>query len=209
MKINERVDGIIKYLDSQYPDAGCTLDYKDPLQLMICTQLAAQCTDARVNIVAVDLFKRFPDVDAFADCDIHELEEYIRPTGFYHNKAKNIKAACIKIRDEFDRKVPSTMDELLTLDGVGRKTANLLLGDCFNTPGIVVDTHAKRLTNRMGLTKNEDPTKIEFDLRKIIPEDKWTVFCHQLVMHGREICKARSPECDRCGWRDYCKYGNK
>ncbi len=206
MTKKERVYKIIENLEKIYPEAACSLDYKDPLQLMVATQLAAQCTDARVNIVTKDLFERYRTVHDFADADLEELEQYIRSTGFYHNKAKNIIAACQMIISDFGGKVPSDMDSLLKLPGVGRKTANLLLNDCFGTPGIVVDTHAKRLSNRLGLTKNEDPEKIEYDLMKQIPREKWGSFCHQLVYHGRALCNARKPSCEICDIREYCNF---
>jgi len=206
MDMKQKVDGIIEKLEEMYPDAGCSLEYKDPMQLMIATQLAAQCTDARVNIVTKDLFQKYKTVDDFANADLHELEEDIKSTGFYHNKAKNIIAACKMIISDFGRNVPSDMESLLKLPGVGRKTANLLLNDCFGIPGVVVDTHAKRLSRRIGLTKNEDPEKIEYDLMKIIPKEKWGRFCHQLVYHGRAVCNARKPLCEECQIREYCQY---
>ncbi len=191
-----------------YPDADCSLAYQDPLQLMVATQLAAQCTDARVNIVTKELFKKYKTVDDYANADLKELEQDIKSTGFYRNKARNIIAASKMIIEVFGRNVPSDMDNLLKLPGVGRKTANLLLNDWFGVPGIVIDTHAKRLTNRMGLTNHTDPEKIEYDLMKIIPKEKWGRFCHQLVFHGRAICTARKPKCDRCSILPYCKYGS-
>jgi len=206
MDMKQKVDKIIEKLEEMYPDAGCSLEYNDPLQLMIATQLAAQCTDERVNIVTKDLFKKYKTVDDFANADLHELEQDIRSTGFYHNKAKNIIAACKMIISDFGRNVPSDIESLLKLPGVGRKTANLLLNDCFGIPGIVVDTHAKRLSRRIGLTKHEDPEKIEYDLMKIIPKDKWGRFCHQLVYHGRAVCNARKPLCEKCGISEYCQY---
>ncbi len=200
----KRAEIIVDLLKKAYPDSDCTLDYKDPLQLLIATQLAAQCTDARVNMVTPNLFKKYPDVYAFAVADELELREYIRSTGFYKNKAKNIIGCCQKIISDFNGIVPDTMEELLTLPGVGRKTANLVLGDIFKKPGIVVDTHATRLSNRMGLTKEKDPYKIELDLIKIIPEEEQTDFCHRLVDHGRACCSARKPECDICPLSAFC-----
>ncbi|NLK87025.1 MAG: endonuclease III [Clostridiaceae bacterium] len=205
----ERVKKIVECLEKMYPEAACSLDYTDPLQLMVATQLAAQCTDARVNIVTKDLFEKYKTVYDFADAYQEELEQYIRSTGFYRNKAKNIIAACKMIISDFGGKVPQDMESLLKLPGVGRKTANLLLNDCFGIPGIVVDTHAKRLSNRIGLTKNQDPEKIEYDLMKQIPRDKWGSFCHQLVYHGRAVCNARKPLCDICDIKEYCDYGKK
>lgn len=207
MTEKDRIKNIIDELEKLYPQAGCSLTYRDPLQLLIATQLAAQCTDARVNIVTRDLFKKYRTAQDFANADLHELEEEIRSTGFYHNKAKNIIACCRKIISDFGGEVPHSMDELLTLPGVGRKTANLVLGDIFNIPGVVVDTHAKRLSNRLGLTREQNPEKVEYDLMKVIPREKWTKFCHQLVYHGREVCMARKPRCEKCTLLSYCVYG--
>ena len=206
MTKKEKVKEIIENLEIMYPDADCSLDYKNPLQLMVATQLAAQCTDARVNIVTKDLFEKYKTVYDFGGAELQELEQLIRSTGFYHNKAKNIIAACKMIISDFGGSVPSDMESLLKLPGVGRKTANLLLNDCFAIPGIVVDTHAKRLSKRLGLTKKEDPEKIEYDLMKIIPKDKWGSVCHQLVYHGRALCNARKPKCEKCDLREYCDF---
>ncbi|NLX77612.1 MAG: endonuclease III [Clostridiaceae bacterium] len=209
MNKKQRALKIIEELDRLYPDAGCSLTYKTPLQLLIATQLAAQCTDERVNIVTRDLFEKYKTAEDFANADIKVLEQDIRSTGFYRNKARNIIACCQKIIDEYDGEVPDTMEKLLTLPGVGRKTANVILGNIFNTPGIVVDTHAKRLSNRLGLTKEQDPTKIEFDLMKIIPRERWSRFSNQLVFHGRAVCNARKPDCESCSLKPYCVYGQK
>ena len=206
MNLKNKIDIIIKKLEELYPAASCSLIYEDPLQLMIATQLAAQCTDARVNIVTKGLFHKYKTVDDFASADVEELQQDIRSTGFYRNKAKNIIASSRMLISDFGRNVPSDMESLLKLPGVGRKTANLLLNECFGIPGIVVDTHAKRLSQRIGLTKNEDPEKIEYDLMRIIPKEKWGQFCHLLVSHGREVCKARKPLCSQCEIRDYCDY---
>lgn len=199
---------IIKVFETVYKDADCTLDYTSPLQLLIATQLAAQCTDARVNLVTPALFDRYKTVHDFANADEEELSSYIRSTGFFRNKTKNIIACCKKLISDFGGEVPKTMNELLTLPGVGRKTANLVLGDIFGIPGIVVDTHATRLSNRMGLTTNKDPYKIELDLLKIIPPEYQSSFCHQLVFHGREYCNARKPECDICPIKALCPQKN-
>ena len=200
----ERAARVILLLKEAYPNSDCTLDYKEPLQLLIATQLAAQCTDARVNLVTPALFKKYPDVYAFAAADELELREMIHSTGFYKNKAKNIIGCCRKLISDFDGRVPDTMDELLMLPGVGRKTANLILGDIFNKPSIVVDTHATRLSNRLGFTKEKDPYKIELDLLKIIEPEEQTDFCHRLVDHGRAVCSARSPKCDVCPLNPVC-----
>lgn len=193
-----RVLDIIDIFNTVYADADCTLEYKTALQLLIATQLAAQCTDARVNLVTKDLFQKYPDVYAFAYSDELELQEDIRSTGFFRNKARNIIACCQMLIEKHQGEVPNTMEELLALPGVGRKTANLVLGDFFGVPGIVVDTHATRLSNRMGLTTNQDPYKIELDLQKLVPQENWASFCHQLVYHGRAYCMARNPQCDTC-----------
>ncbi len=206
MKKQEKVLIIKKFFDEVYGDADCTLTYKDPFQLLVATQLAAQCTDARVNLVTPSLFKQFPTIKAFAEADILDMEQAIKSTGFYHNKARNLIACAQKLLSDFNDVVPQTMEELLSLPGVGRKTANLLLGDAFGKPAIVVDTHAKRITNRLGLTKNTDPTKIEMDLRKIVPPEIGSDFCHALVYHGRALCTARAPKCSLCGLQDVCDY---
>jgi len=207
MRKKERINEILRVLSSTYPEAECSLDYNDPLQLLISTQLAAQCTDARVNIVTQTLFLKYRNVYDFAGADLLELEQEIRSTGFFHNKAKNIINCCKMIIEEYDGQVPDNMEQLLKLPGVGRKTANLVLGNIFGIPGIVVDTHAKRLSNRIGLTKNQDPEKIEYDLMKVIPKKYWNSFCHQLVYHGRAICTARKPKCGECKIIEFCNYG--
>lgn len=200
----QRVKDISAIFGKIYSDADCTLEYTTALELLIATQLAAQCTDARVNIVTKDLFVKYPDVYAFANADEMELQEDIRSTGFFRNKARNIIACCRMLIDDYDGEVPGRMEELLKLPGVGRKTANLVLGDFFGIPGVVVDTHAARLSNRMGLTTNQDPYKIELDLQKVVPQDEWADFCHKLVYHGREYCNARKPKCDICPIAHIC-----
>lgn len=199
-----RAAGIYKIFGVVYKDADCTLEYKSALQLLIATQLAAQCTDARVNMVTPTLFAKYPDVYAFANADELELREDIRSTGFFRNKARNIIACCRMLIDDFGGEVPSSMEELLKLPGVGRKTANLVLGDFFGIPGVVVDTHATRLSNRMGFTKESDPYKIELDLRKLLPPEDWAQFCHCLVYHGRAFCTARAPKCGICPVEQLC-----
>lgn len=209
MTKKEKVLIIKDYLDKTYGDAPCTLDYDDPFQLLVATVLAAQCTDARVNLVTPALFKKYPTVKSFAEADVHEVEDLIRSTGFFRNKAKNIVACANTLLEKHDGKVPDTMEELVALPGVGRKIANLLLGDVFGKPCIVVDTHCKRITGLLGLTKNTDPTKIEMDLRKIIPLEYGALFCHQIVEHGRAVCIARRPQCNRCGMNTVCDYYKK
>jgi len=201
----KRAEEFIQILEKTYPEAECTLDYKTPFELLIATQLAAQCTDARVNIVTKDLFKKYPDVESFAAADLTELEKAIRPTGFFRNKAKNIIACSKKLLSDYGGEVPDTMEELLTLDGVGRKTANLVLGDIFKKGGMVIDTHAKRILFRVGLTAEVLPEKVERDTQKLIPREKQSDFCHRLVMHGRAVCTARSPACSNCPAEEICK----
>ena len=209
MRQKEVAEKIIEELDRLYPDAGCSITYSTPLQLLVATQLAAQCTDERVNIVTKELFKKYKTAADFANADLKTLEQEIRPTGFFRNKAKNIRECCRTIIEKYKGEVPDSMEKLLTLPGVGRKTANVILGNIYNIPGIVVDTHAKRLSNRLGLTGEQDPVKIEFDLMKIIPREKWSKFSNQLVFHGRAVCKARNPNCEECTLRPYCVYGKK
>ncbi len=205
MTKKEKILEIRSIFDSVYPDVKCSLDYTTPLEMLIATQLSAQCTDARVNIVTKDLFKRYKSAEDYAGADILELQELIRSAGFYKNKSKNIIACCRRIADIYGGEVPDSMEELLTLPGVGRKTANLVLGDIYHKPAIVVDTHCIRLTNRIGLVSSKDPVKIEFALKKIIPDDYQLRFCHQLVNHGRIRCTARKPDCDCCEIRALCK----
>ncbi len=201
-----KVKRIREIFDICYNDADCTLDFENAFQLLVATQLAAQCTDARVNLVTPALFEKYPDPAAFASAEIEELEEMIRSTGFYRNKARNLKACGAMLCAEFGGEVPDNMEDLLKLPGVGRKTANLLLGDVFGKPGIVVDTHAGRIARRIGLTKNQNPTKVEFDLLKVVPSDYQTRFCHQLVVHGRAVCKAQRPACTACPISECCDY---
>ena len=205
----EKVLNIQKVFNDIYADAECSLDFKTPFELLVATQLAAQCTDARVNTVTPALFKRYPTVYDFANADITELEALVKPTGFFRNKARNIKACAATLIDKFNGTVPNNMNDLLSLPGVGRKTANLILGDVFGIPGIVVDTHAGRLARRIGLTKNTIPAKVEADLLKIVPPEYQTQFCHQLVYHGREFCNARTPKCGICPVNAFCDYSNK
>ena len=205
MKRQEQALLILDKLEEIYPDVKCSLNYTTPLEMLIATQLSAQCTDARVNIVTETLFKKYRSAEDFANADYEELCNDIKSAGFYRNKAKNMIACCQRILEVYNGEVPDTMEDLLTLAGTGRKTANLVLGDIFGKPAYVVDTHCIRLTNRMGLTTNTDPVKIEMDLRKIIPPEKSLHFCHQLVAHGRAVCSARKPDCDGCHLNEVCK----
>lgn len=197
---------IIQRLKTEYPDADCTLDYDDAWKLLVGVRLAAQCTDARVNIVVERLYEKFPDVDALAGAPVEEIEAIVKPCGLGKSKAKDI-SACMKIlKDKYNRKVPDDFDALLKLPGVGRKSANLIMGDVFGKPAIVTDTHCIRLVNRMGLVDNiKEPKKVEMALWKIIPPEEGSDFCHRLVFHGREVCTARTkPYCDRCCLQDIC-----
>jgi len=204
MKLMERAVKVLDILAKEYPDARVTLDFKDPLQLLMATILAAQCTDERVNIVTKGLFKKYRGVAAFAAADLRTLEEEIRPTGFYHNKAKSILACCQMIVDRFKGQVPRTLEELTSLPGVGRKTANIILGNAYGQPAIAVDTHVKRVTHRLGWAKPDDPDKIEFELMEVIPRERWTMACHQLVFHGRNVCPAKNPQCPTCPVNHLC-----
>jgi endonuclease-3 len=200
-----RVRAILQRLDEAYPEASCELIHENPFELLISTILSAQCTDVTVNMVTKDLFPKYPDARALAYADPRALEQEIRPTGFFRNKTKSIMGASKKIVEEFGGKVPQTMEELLTLPGVARKTANVVLGSGFGiASGIVVDTHVQRLSQRLDLTKNTDPKKIEQDLMQIIPREKWILFSHQLIWHGRRVCNARKPRCVECNLERLC-----
>ena len=192
-------------LEKLYPAAECTLDYGEPYELLIATRLAAQCTDARVNIVTKELFKKYPTLEAFANSDLSELEQDVKPCGFYRTKAKSIIEMSQRLISDFGGVVPDTMEELLSLSGVGRKTANLILGDVYGKPAVVTDTHCIRITGRLGLTKNTEPHKVEDDLRKLLPPDKSNDFCHRVVEFGRDVCKARSPKCGECPLNTFCR----
>jgi len=208
MTKKQHVKKILAILDENYPkDIACFLDHTTPYELLIATILSAQCTDARVNIVTKDLFARYTTLEAFASADLEELESYVKSTGFYRTKAKNIIMCCQKLVSDFDGEVPSDVDQLITLAGVGRKTANVILSNIYNIPSVVVDTHVKRITNRWGLTEKEDPTAIEYDLMEILPKDHWIRYNTQVIAHGRAICRARSPKCEECFFLTYCPYG--
>ena len=202
-----RAKKIYSLLRKRHPDAGIALKYREPLELMVATVLSAQCTDVRVNIVTADLFKKYRGAADYAGASREELEEDIRSTGFYRNKAKNIIAACGDILEKYNGKVPDTMEDLVQLPGVGRKTANVILGNAYGVPGVVTDTHVIRLSRLMGLSRWSDPVKLEFDLMKLIPKKNWTMFSHLLIFHGRRICVARKPDCENCPVQVYCCYG--
>jgi endonuclease-3 len=201
----QRVRAILQKLDEAYPDVTCALEHENPFQLLISTILSAQCTDVRVNQVTKTLYAKYPTPKDFAYADPKELEQDIRPTGFFRNKTKSIMGASKKIGEEFRGEVPRTMEQLLTLPGVARKTANVVLGTAFGiASGVVVDTHVMRLSQRLDLSRNTDPKKIEQDLTQVIPKDKWILFSHQLIWHGRKICQARKPRCAECNLEPLC-----
>ena len=204
-----RVSKIWPILNETYPQARTALKFTNPLELLIATILSAQCTDVQVNMVTKVVFKKYRSARDWAKADIEEIESDIKSTGFYHNKAVNIKACCAKIIEQFGGKVPDKIEELVQLAGVGRKTANVVLGNAFGKPAIACDTHVIRLSRRLGLSENSDAVKLEFDLAEIIPRRNWTMFSHLLIFHGRNICKARRPDCANCLISKYCPAANK
>jgi endonuclease-3 len=206
----DRIAAILKALDEAYPNVECALHHKSPWELLVATILSAQCTDVRVNMVTPELFKRFPTPAAMSKATLPELEELIRTTGFFHNKAKSIKGAAQKIVSDFGGKVPQTLAELITIPGAARKTANVVLGVSFGkAEGVVVDTHVFRIAHRLSLTKADTAPKVEQDLMRIIPQDHWIAFSHQLIHHGRQVCIARKPKCDRCNLEQLCHSKDK
>ncbi len=205
MKKQERITKILEQLDEHYSvQKKCWLDYDNAWQLLFATILSAQCTDARVNLVTKDLYVKYPNIEAFAKADLKELEQDIHSTGFYHNKAKNLIACANQLLDEYDGQVPSDIDQLTKLAGVGRKTANVIRGNIYDIPSIVVDTHVGRISRKLGLTKSEDPAKVEKDLEKCLPKDHWILWNIQIIAHGRSICTARSPKCEECFLAPFC-----
>lgn len=200
----ERMKRVLKALKKLYPDSNCALHHESAFQLLIATVLSAQCTDARVNMVTPELFKRFPNASSMNDADIKEIEDLIKSTGFYRNKALSLKAIAETLVERHGGEVPQTMEELTAMRGVGRKTANVVLGNAFDTPGLVVDTHVGRLTRRLGFTRETDPEKVEQAMMKLVPEKDWTLFSHLLIDHGRAICDARKPLCEKCTLRPEC-----
>jgi endonuclease-3 len=200
----ERVKKISPILAKLYPEAGVALQFTNPFELLIATILSAQCTDKRVNMVTPALFAKYKTPKDWADAKLENIENDIRSTGFYHNKAESIKGASQAVIEKFKGRVPDSMDELVTLPGVGRKTANCVLGNAYGQPAIMCDTHVIRLSRRLQLSQNSDPVKLEFDLAEIIPKKDWTVFCHRLILHGRNVCKAPKPDCDNCALSKYC-----
>jgi len=200
----QRVRRIMPVLRKAYPDARIALEFVNPLELLIATILSAQCTDARVNQVTPGLFKKYPTARHWAEADLEQIEQDIKSTGFYRNKAANIRGACRQIVEAFGGQVPGNMDDLLTLPGVGRKTANCVLGDAFGVPGITCDTHVIRLSRRLGLSEHSDPVKLESDLQAIVPQEDWTHFSHLVISHGRAVCQAKKPDCPQCPIARYC-----
>jgi endonuclease-3 len=209
MQAAEKIGPILALLDRTYPDAHVTLDFTNPLEMLVATVLSAQCTDVRVNQVTPALFARYRSAADYAKAPLEELEEMIRSTGFFHNKAKSIKALSQELVEKYEGKVPASLDDLVKLPGIGRKTANVVLGNAFGIPGIFVDTHLGRVSQRLGLTNQKDPVKIEFDLMPLVPREHWVKFSHQMIQHGRQICHSRSPKCDICPLLPYCDYGQE
>ena len=207
MTKKQRADEIVRRLWAEYPVAECQLNYSAPHELLIATRLSAQCTDKRVNMVTPALFERYKSVDDFAAADAHDVAEYVKSCGLYKTKAADIVNMCISLRDNFGGRVPDTMEELTSLSGVGRKTANLILGDIFGKPAVVADTHVIRITGLLGLSDSKDPFKVEMQLKKLLNPEISNDFCHRIVLHGRTVCVARSPKCDKCCLRDVCKAG--
>ncbi|MGQ9646610.1 MAG: endonuclease III [Thermodesulfobacteriota bacterium] len=205
----KRVKEIIKILTKEIPDSRIALKFSNPLELLVATILSAQCTDVKVNQVTETLFKKYRSARDYAEANPKEFENEIKPTGFYRNKAKSIQKCCKELVTRFGGNVPKTLEELVTLPGVGRKTANVILGNAFNIPGIAVDTHVHRVSQRIGLTKKDDPVKIEFDLMEIVSKEEWTHFSNLLIWHGRKTCVARKPLCGQCPIRKWCDYGSK
>jgi endonuclease-3 len=206
----DRIASILKALDEAYPAVECALTHRSPWELLVATILSAQCTDVRVNMVTPELFRRFPTPAAMSKTTLPELEALIRTTGFFHNKAKSIQGAARKVVSEFSGEVPQTLAELITIPGAARKTANVVLGVSFSkAEGVVVDTHVFRIARRLGLAKGDTPQKVEQELMRILPEDRWIAFSHQLIHHGRQVCDARKPKCDRCNLEQLCRSTDK
>lgn len=205
MTRKQRAALAVQALKNEYPDAVCSLTYSDPLQLLIATRLSAQCTDARVNLVTPALFEHFPTLDAFCEGTQEEIEEYIHSCGLYKTKARDILAMCRMLREKYNGIVPDTIEALTVLPGVGRKTANLVVGDIYHKPAVVTDTHCIRICGRLGLSEGKDPAKVEKQLRAVLPPEESNTFCHRLVLHGRAVCIARSPKCEVCCMKEFCK----
>ncbi len=209
MEPAEKMGPLLKLLEEHYAGAHVTLDFTNPLELLVATVLSAQCTDVRVNQVTPAVFKKYPNAAAYAQADLAQLEKDIHATGFFHQKAKSLQAICQALVARHGGQVPASLKEMVKLPGVGRKTANVILGNAFGLPGIVVDTHLGRVAQRLGLTANKDPVKIEFDLMPLVPEERWIKFSHQMIWHGRQVCTARNPQCHPCPLLPYCDFGQK
>lgn len=208
MRRKEIAEFAVDQLKLDYPEAICSLDAQDPVQLIIATRLSAQCTDARVNLVTPKLFAKYPTLEDYAAANIEDVEAIVRPCGFYHMKARDIIGMAKMILEEYGGTVPDTIDELVRLPGVGRKTANLIVGDVYKKPAVVADTHLIRISNRLGLVSTKDPYKVEMELKKLLPPAESNDFCHRCVLHGRAVCDARKPKCDICNLRQVCKHAN-
>lgn len=208
-KLKTRAEEIVNRLEKAYPDAQCSLEYEKPYELLISVRLSAQCTDARVNIVTKDLFRVFPTLESFANAKLEDVEEIVRPCGLFHTKAKSIIELSQKLINDFGGRVPDNMEDLLSLPGIGRKTANLILGDVYKQPAVVTDTHCIRICGRLGLSEGTEPAKVEKQLREVLPMDRASDFCHRLVHFGRDTCSARSPKCGNCPLNDLCSWENK
>lgn len=206
MTLKEKAEKCVEALKKEYPDAICSLEAKDPLQLLIATRLSAQCTDARVNLVTPELFEKYPTLDAFCNADISDIENIIHSCGFFRAKARDIIAMSKKIKSDFGGKVPDSIEKLTSLPGVGRKTANLIMGDVYKKPAVVADTHLIRITNLLGLVSVKDPYKVELRLKEILEPQESNDFCHRIVLHGRAVCVARRPACERCCMSDFCDF---
>lgn len=207
--LKAKTQAILKLLEHRYPAAHCTLDFVNPLELLVSTVLSAQCTDERVNLVTAQVFKKYPTAADYAAAPLSDLEEAFHSTGFFRQKAKSIQQICQTLVEKFGGQIPPSLEELVKLPGIGRKTANVILGNAFDIPGIVVDTHVGRVSQRLGLTTNKDPVKIEFDLMALVPQAQWTKFSHQLIVHGRQICTAKKPKCPACFLLPHCDFGQQ
>lgn len=205
MTKKERALLCVNALKKEYPDAICSLEADNPFQLLVATRLSAQCTDARVNLVTPALFEKYPTIEAFANASIEDVERMVHSCGFYHHKARDIIGMANDVLERFNGVVPDTIEELTTLPGVGRKTANLIVGDVYGKPAVVADTHLIRITNRIGLVETKDPKKVELELKKILPPEESNDFCHRMVLHGRAVCISRKAECEKCCLKEYCK----
>lgn len=206
MEVSQKVTNILSALKEAYPDAPCALHYSKDYELMIAVRLSAQCTDARVNMITPALFQRYPTLEAFAEANISDVEELVHSCGFYRHKARDIVLASQMLLSDYNGKVPDNMDDLLKIPGVGRKTANLLLGDIYGQEGYVCDTHCIRICGLLGLSQGKDPTKVEMQLRKVIPPEESSDFCHRIVLHGRQVCIARRPQCEKCTLAPFCDH---